>query len=220
MDAWCRMLPSAALSLPSLQLWDKLWYIGECLIIPLTCNLQKTLFALTHDTLCHFGFHKTYSSLWDSYYWPNMRCDLEQGYVKSCPDCQHNKSATTKLLGPLHPLPIPDQCKDSVAIDFIGPLLEDKHKNFIITFTDRLGSNVQIIATHTDITAEQLATIFFDEWYRENRLPTDIISDRDKLFMSRFWKALHHLTGVKLKMSMVYYPKTDGSSERTNKTVN
>ena len=149
-----------------------------------------------------------------------MRRDLEQGYVKSCPDCQSNKSATTKPLGPLHPLPIPDQRGDSVAIDFIGPLPKDDHKNCIITFTDRLGSDVRIIATRTDITAEQLATIFCDEWYCENGLPTDIISDRDKLFMSRFWKALHHLTGVKLKMSTAYHPETDGASERTNKTVN
>ena len=206
--------------LPNLQLWDKLWYIGECLIIPHTGNLQETLFTLVHDTLGHFGFHKTYGSLQDSYYWPNMCHDLEQGYIKSCPDCQWNKSATTKLLSPLHPLPIPDQPGDSVAINFIGPLPEDKNKNCFITFTDCLGSDVQTIATRTNITAEQLATIFFDEWYCENGSPADIISNRDKLFMSRFWKALHCLTGVKLKMSMVYHPETDGASKHTNKTVN
>ena len=37
--------------------------------------------------------------------------------------------------------------------------------------------------------------------------------------MSRFWKTLHTLTGIKLKMSTSYHPETDGSSERTNKTV-
>jgi hypothetical protein len=50
-------------------------------------------------------------------------------------------------------------------------------------------------------------------------VPLDIVSDRDKLFMSRFWKTLHTLTGVKLKLSTSYHPETDGSSERTNKTV-
>lgn len=149
-----------------------------------------------------------------------MRRDLEQGYVKSCPDCQRNKSSTTKPLGPLHPLPVSDQCGDSVAIDFIGPLLEDNGKNCILTLTDRLGSDICIIPTRTDITAEQLAIIFFDEWYCENGLPSDIISDRDKLFISRFWKALHRLTGAKLKMSTAYHPESDGVSECTNKTVN
>lgn len=46
------------------------------------------------------------------------------------------------------------------------------------------------------------------------------MSDRDKLFVSQFWKALHKLTGVKLKLSTAYHPETDGSSEHTNKTVN
>jgi len=149
-----------------------------------------------------------------------MHHDLEQGYVASCPECQHNKSSTVKPYGPLHPLPIPDQCGNSVAIDFIGPLPKDDNKNCIVTFTDCLGSDIQLVPTQTDITAEDLAYIFFDKWYCKNRLPTDIVSNRDKLFMSRFWKALHKLTGVKLKLSMVYHPETDGTSEQTNKTVN
>jgi hypothetical protein len=62
--------------------------------------------------------------------------------------------------------------------------------------------------------------IFFDEWYCENGLPLEIISDRDKLFLSKFWQALHKLTGVKLKMSTVYHPQSDGASERLNKTIN
>ena len=61
--------------------------------------------------------------------------------------------------------------------------------------------------------------IFFEKWYCENGLPLDIVSDRDKLFISHFWKCLHELTGVKLKMLSGYHPETDGASERTNKTV-
>ena len=89
----------------------------------------------------------------------------------------------------------------------------------IITFTDCLGSNIQIMPSHSSLAAKQLADIFFDRWYCENGLLLDIFSDRNKLFMSHFWKRLHELTGVKLKMSTSYHPQTDGSSERTNKTV-
>ena len=105
-------------------------------------------------------------------------------------------------------------------MDFIGPLPEDNGYNCIVTFTDRLGSDIQLAPTRTDIDAEQLAYIFFDKWYCENGLPSDIVSDRDKLFISKFWKALHQLTGVKLKLSTAYHPQTDGASERTNKTIN
>ena len=69
-------------------------------------------------------------------------------------------------------------------------------------------------------TAEDTALLVFNHWYCMNGLPLDIVSDRDKLFMSRFWKALFQLTGEKLKMSSGYHPETDGASKRTNKMVN
>lgn len=134
-------------------------------------------------------------------------------------ECQCNKGKTTRKAGPLHPLPIPERRGDSVAIDFVGPLPLDDGFDCIVTMTDRLGSDIQIAPTNTTVTAEKFAVIF-DRWYCENGLPLDIISDRDKIFTSKFWKALHKLTGVKIKMSTAYHPRTDGSSERSNKTVN
>lgn len=92
-----------------------------------------------------------------------MQCDLEQGYITSFPDCQCNKSSTNKPYRLLHPLPIPDQLRDSVAIDFIGPLLEDDGKNSIITFTNWFGSDIQLVASQTDISVKQLAYLFFDK---------------------------------------------------------
>jgi hypothetical protein len=62
--------------------------------------------------------------------------------------------------------------------------------------------------------------LFFEHWYCDNGLPLKIVSDCDKLFVSDFWNALHKLTGVKLKMSTVFHPQTDGASKRSNKTVN
>src|SRR6202042_541263 len=87
------------------------------------------------------------------------------------------------------------------------------------TITDRLGADICIAAMRTDITAEWFMAQFFDLWYCENGLPLNIVSDRDKIFISKFWKALTKLAGIKLKMSSAYHPETDGSSERSNKSV-
>jgi len=126
----------------------------------------------------------------------------------------------TRPAGPLHPLPVPDGRGDSVAIDFIGPLPEDEGFDCIVTMTNRMGSDIRVIPTRMDIMAEDFAELFFDHWYCENGLPLEIISDRDKLFVSHFWKRLTRVAGVKLGMSTVFHPETDGASERTNKTVN
>ena len=85
---------------------------------------------------------------------------------------------------------------------------------------DRSGSDVRIVPTQTDISAKDFAQVFFDNWYCENGLPRDIISDRDKLFVSHFWKRLMRIVGIKLGMSTAFHLETDGASEHTNKTVN
>ena len=136
LDPWIKSLTSASESILGLTQNNGLWYIGTRLIIPRTQHIRETLFRLAHDVLGHFGFDKTYATLRTSYYWPNMRKDLETGYVPSCADCQRNKASTTKPIGPLHPLPVPDARGDSVAIDFIGPLPPDNDMDYIVTFTD------------------------------------------------------------------------------------
>ena len=91
------------------QFINGLWYVRDQLVIPCTGHIHENLFQLAHNTLRHFGMDKSYMVLRDSYYWPNMRTDLEKSYIPSCKACQCNKSWTTKAPGPLHPLPVPDE---------------------------------------------------------------------------------------------------------------
>jgi hypothetical protein len=199
---------------------NNLLYVGRRLLIPNIPGVRELFYNLAHDTLGHFGFDKSYEALRDSYYWPNMRRDLEQAYIPSCSPCQRNKSRTTKPTGPLHPLPVPDARFEAVALDFVGPLPEEGGKDTILTMTDLLGAEIRLAPLHSTATAAEVAVILFDEWYCENGLMRQIVTDRDPLFTSELWTALHKLTGVKLKMSTAYHPQTDGASERTNKTLN
>ena len=218
-DPYTTKLANAAKGMSNVRYENGFWFIDNRLFVPNVKNTREVLFRLAHDKLGHFGGPKSYASLRDSFFWPHMRCDLEKAYVPACADCQRNKSRTAKPTGPLHPLPVPDSRCDSIAIDFIGPLPKDNGFDCILTITDRLGSDIRIIPTTCSLTARGLAELFFKEWYCENGLPLEIVSDRDKLFVSHFWDELHKLTGVKLKLSSSYHPESDGSSERTNKTV-
>jgi hypothetical protein len=87
----------------------------------------------------------------------SLRQSMSSGVIRT------QKSCTTPKAGPLHPLPIPDDCCDSVAIDFIGPLPKDQGFNCIVTMTDHSGLDVQIVPTHTNVSAEELALLFFDK---------------------------------------------------------
>lgn len=186
-DSWCKKFEPAARGMLLFQNNEGLWFVNKRLVIPNHKNLCGILSQLAHNCLGHFGFKKSYAALWEDYYWPNMRTDLESGYIPACEECQRNKDSTTKPAGPLHPSPVPDGCCKSIAMDFIGLLPVDNGCDTILTIMDRLGLDIQLVPRKSSLTVSQLAELFFDRWYCENGMPEDIISDRDKLFMSAFW---------------------------------
>ena len=76
-------------------------------------------------------------------------------------------------MGPLHPLPILDKCRDSVTIDFIRPLPVDKGFDMVCSMTNCLGLDIQLVPTVSTLTANGMALLFFDHWFFNNGLPTD-----------------------------------------------
>jgi hypothetical protein len=119
-------------------LTNNLLYVSHHLVIPQDLKVCELLYNLAHNILGHFGFDKSYESLWGSYYWPNMHRDLENTYIPSCTECQRNKNCTSKPTGPLHPLLVPDNHFDTVPLGFISPLPEEDGKDTILTMTDPL----------------------------------------------------------------------------------
>ena len=141
-DPFTEKLTSAAAGMSNIKQRNGFWFIDNRLLVPGANGIRETLYRIAHDRLGHFGAQKTYETLCLSFYWPNMRRDLETAYIPTCAECQRNKSRTLKPIGPLHPLPVPDNRCDSVAIDFVGPLPVDSGHDCIVTFTDRLGSDI------------------------------------------------------------------------------
>jgi hypothetical protein len=88
-DPWCKKLVSTSKGCTGLEFREpeRLWYIANRLVIPHSGNLREILYQLAHDSLGHFGFDKSYKSLCDEYYWPNMCTDLEKAYIPGCPEC-------------------------------------------------------------------------------------------------------------------------------------
>lgn len=218
-DSWIQTLRAAAPGMKILSEREGVWYVGNRLIVPNVPSVREHIFRLCHDSLGHFGFRKSYEAIRSSFYWPNMRTQLESAYIPSCDACQRNKDAVSKPAGPLHPLPVPEERCTSIAMDFIGPLPVSDGFDTVLTITDRMGADMRFIPCKSTDTAEEIASLFFTYWYCENGLPADIVTDRDKLFTSTFWRAFTKLAGIDLKLTTAFHPQTDGSSERTNKTL-
>ncbi|GJZ50039.1 putative reverse transcriptase domain-containing protein [Tanacetum coccineum] len=70
-----------------------------------------------------------------------------------------------------------------------------------------------------DFKMGNLARLYTNEIVTRHGVPVSIISDRDRLFTSRFWQTLQKALGTRLDMSTAYHPQTDGQSERTIQTL-
>ena len=171
-----------------------------------------------HRIVGHKAARKTrdYLSRW--FWWPTLAKDVES-FCKSCGICQTTKTSTAKPKGLLHSLPIPEAPWQSIAMDFVGPFPECMGYDYLLVVICRLTSLVHLIPTTTGAKATEIAWLFLKDIVRLHGLPETIVSDRDPKFVSKFWRELHRLMGVKLLMSSAYHPQTDAMGERAIRGV-
>ncbi len=110
-------------------------------------------------------------------------------------------------------------------MDFIVKLPESKDLvtggtfNSIMVIVDKLTKYAILIPYKETYKAYQLGFILLDRLIRDHSIPESIISDRDRLFTSHYWKTLIAMIRIKLRMSTAYHPETDGQTERINQTM-
>ena len=141
-------------------------------------------------------------------------------FVRSSPECQHNKASQHQLYGMSSPLELPYTPWQSIAMDFITklPLSNDCEQLWVVI--DRFTKMAHFLPLRREEkTAANLAVIFAREVRKHHGLPTDIVSDRDSRFTLEVWKELLRLSGIRSHMSTVFQPQTDGQTERLNRTI-
>jgi hypothetical protein len=104
-----------------------------------------------------------------------------------------------------------------INMDFVTALPPGGKNRYdsVLVVVDRYSRRKRFLLTHSNVTAPLVAKLFFEGILREHGVPTGIITDRDKLFVSEFWRSLSGLCGFKLKLSTAYHPQTDGLAERS-----
>ncbi|XP_019416391.1 PREDICTED: uncharacterized protein LOC109327680 [Lupinus angustifolius] len=103
-------------------------------------------------------------------------------------------------------------------MDFITGLPKSKGFDAILVAVDILSKYSQFVLMKHPYTSKAIAEIFAKEVVKLHGIPKAIVSDRDPIFVSKFWKELFKLQGTQLKMSTAYHPQTNGQTEVVNRS--
>ncbi|KAM3243961.1 hypothetical protein ACQJBY_055715 [Aegilops geniculata] len=189
---------------------------GRLYIPPSSPLLQELLTAIHDDG--HEGVLRTLHRLRRDFHAPNLRKTVQE-YVRACGTCQRYKSEHLHPAGLLLPLPVPTGMWTDVGINFVEALPRMGGKSVILTVVDRFSKYCHFVALAHPYTAESVAQVFFAEIVRLHGVPQSMVSDRDPVFTSAFWRELMRLTGTKLHMTSAFHPQSDGQTEAANKII-
>ncbi|XP_071939847.1 uncharacterized protein [Coffea arabica] len=140
-------------------------------------------------------------------------------FVQNYDICQKNKSKNVPYPGLLQPIPVPKQAWLHISMDFIEKLPRSQGYDTILVVLDRFTKFGHFMMLIHPFTAKNVAQVFLDNIYKLHGLLESIITDRDKVFTSGFWKELFKIVEIELYYSSSYHPQTDGQSKRLNQCV-
>ncbi|WVZ59186.1 hypothetical protein U9M48_009373 [Paspalum notatum var. saurae] len=187
------------------SLLDGMVAYADRLYIPPDSPLLFEVVAATHDD-GHEGVQRTLHRLRRDFFFPAMR-RVVQDFVRACATCQRNKSEHLHPAGLLLPLPVPQAVWSDVGLDFIEALPRVGGKSVLLTVVDRFSKYCHFIPLAHPYSAESVAQAFFSEIVRLRGIPQSMVSDRDSVFTSSFWREL------------IAAHDSDGQTEAANKVI-
>lgn len=183
-------------------------------------GVRREIIQNLHDTGegGHSGVNATHKRIANLFWWPKMSQDVVK-WVQECEICQRFKSEHVKSPGLLQPIPIPNQAWEVITMDFIEGLPRSENRDTIMVVIDKFTKYCHLLSFQHPFSATQVAQKLLDVVIKLYGPPKSIITDRDKIFTSRFWAELFNKMGTSSNYSTAYHPQTDGQSERLNQCV-
>ena len=190
------------------------------LVVGHNTTLQQQLISMYHDTPVggHSGATVTTARIAGLLYWKKQQKQVRQ-YVRECPTCQRCKTENIAIPGLLQPLSVPAAPFTDISMDFITSLPKSEGKDVIFVVVDRFSKYAYFMALSHPYSATTVAKTFMESVYKLYGMPATIVSDRDSIFLSKFWTELFALQGVNLHYSTAYHPQSDGQTEVVNRCI-
>jgi len=187
---------------------------------------DKELIWVCHDNKAdeHLKVKRTENLVQRRHNISNLK-DWITEYIIKCDLCCRNKIQRDKRYDEVTQLNTPDALWESVTMNFITKLLMSKDPAWevkfdsILTIVDRLIKYTMFISFKKTATASVLTYIILQELINNHGLSKKFITDRDKLFTSKFWETLTAELKINHKMLMTYHPQMNEQSKQMNQMV-
>ena len=180
-------------------------------------NSREKLFQQVHGGVfgAHLGDAKVHSELRRHYWWQGMRADITR-WTRGCLVCA-SYSTGQAVHAPLTPIPVSGPF-DRVGVDVIQFPLSHDGNRYAVVFMDYLTKWPEVFAT-SDQSAATIAKLLIEQIVSRHGVPSEILSDRGRAFLSGLMKEVEQLLGFHKANTSAYHPQTDGLVERFNRTL-
>ena len=175
-------------------LWEEedgfVYHKGK-LYVPNMKELCIDVVKTCHDSITtgHPGKNGTIELVSCYYWWPHMAGFITK-YVEGCDKCQRyckDRHSTAPII--LHE--VPEGPWQLIGVDLTGPLPMSRGKDMILNIVDHYTKQIYLFPVTSQITADGVASIYFDHVFPLHGIPQKIISDRGPQFAARSTRALY-----------------------------
>lgn len=177
-------------------------------------SFRETAFKALHE-MSHPGIRTTRKMITDKYFWPGMNKDIST-WTRCCISCQRAKiHRHTKT--PL--IQFPESRRfEHVHVDIVGPLTPSEGYRYLVTIIDRCSRWPEAVPV-SDISAETVARVIYDNWITRFGCPLRITTDQGRQFESTLFLKVMNKLGISRIRTTAYHPQSNGLVERFHRTL-
>ncbi len=187
---------------------------NESLYVSEDLSVREELLKRHHDDSLakHFDADKIRELLNCKYYWKSMIKNVKE-YINTCDICQRVKMKRHLSYDELRSLFWFTDSWKEITMNFITDLSLSKWKKVvydsIFIIVDHYMKMTRYLFMKKTLTIVKLTKLFFEKIALRYEISSDIVIDRNSLFISAFWSEICYHVKMKRWLSIVFHSQTD-----------
>jgi hypothetical protein len=179
-------------------------------------HLREHVLLQYHDGNGHMGMDKTYDTMGQKYFWPQMFREVHK-YIQGCITCQTRILKAKKT--PLQEMDIPPYPFAKISLDLSGPYPRSLSGNkYILSVVDHYSGWPEAFPI-PDKSAENVAHIILDEIIPRFGCPLQVVSDNGTENENRIVRETLKEMNIDHITTSYYHPEANAKVERFHRTL-